>query len=103
MANTPLCAVFGFEGGVIGLRKPTEGTVFLKKNIEHLGLICATGKYCWANVRSKGWSQEVHTETYGEVKRFIALLVDNVRFRAHVKFSYLVESQHWDWLSMYIR
>ena len=102
LCDPPLCAVFGFEGGVRVLNKPIDGKAFLEKDIEHLKLICITGKYCWAKVNNE-WSQEVHTETYGEVKRFIALLVDNIRHDAQKRFKSLVEHQHWDWLSMYIR
>ena len=99
----PLCSVFGFEGGVDGLSDDEQGSERLSANIEQLFLICITGKYCWAKVGGKGWTKEEHTATYGEVKRFIALLVDNIRFQAQERFRYLVEQQHWDWLSMYIR
>ncbi len=102
LCGPPLCAVFGFEGGVRVLNKPIDGKAFLEKDIEHLKLICITGKYCWAKVNNE-WSQEVHTETYDEVKRFIALFVDNIRHDAQKRFKSLVEHQHWDWLSMYIR
>ena len=42
----PLCTVFSFTGGVRDLKKSDEGAAFLKKDVEHLRLICATGKYC---------------------------------------------------------
>jgi hypothetical protein len=100
---SPLCAIFSFEGGFAELSERNKGIAWLNENIEHLWLICVAEKYCWAKVGGKGWTNETHTETYNEVKRFIALLVDNIRFHAQERFKYLVEQQHFDWLSMYIR
>jgi hypothetical protein len=103
LPNTPLCAVFGFEGGVRVLNEFTkEANDFLEKENKHLSLICITGKDRWAKVGSD-WSRVPHTETYNEVKRFIAFLVDNIRFRDHVKLKCLAELSHWDWLSWYIK
>jgi hypothetical protein len=105
----PLCAVFGFEGGVRPLSDESKGTAWLTQNIECLFNICISNKYCWAHLykRDKGgnvWTIETdQAGLYGETKRFIALLLDNVRTGAQERFRYFVEQGHWDWLSMYIR
>jgi hypothetical protein len=100
----PLCAAFGFEGGVKDLQDQEKGARWLAANATHLFDVCIAGKYSWANVGGKGWRTESDSSGgYDETRRFIALLVDNVRTAAQERFHYFVDSQHWDWLSAYIR
>ena len=100
----PLCAVFGFRGGFKALGEQGTGEDWLKKNIDHLFDICVAGKYSWANVGNKGWTIGTsESDVYDETKRFIALLLDNIRTQSQTRHKYFVENNHWDWLSMYTR
>ena len=101
---TPLCAVFGFEGGFSELADEEAGKKWLEESATCLFNICVAKEYCWANVGKNGWSMQLHTpETYEEAKRFIALLLDNVRTKAHERVRYLAGEDHRDWFSAYIR
>jgi hypothetical protein len=101
--SVPLCTVFGFEGGIKPKSKDGE-KVWLKSNIRELYLICTAGKCCWTNnIGEDGWKKQEHTKDYAEVKRFVALLIDNIRFLSQQRFKIFVGDRHWDWLSMYIR
>ncbi|MFC1737746.1 DUF6602 domain-containing protein [Planctomycetota bacterium] len=103
----PLCAIFGFEGGVENLTELQKGKNWLNENIKFLSNICIAEKYCWANSREKGWCPEFHhkeNKTYNETKRFIALLVDNIRTASQKRFAALINPHtHQDWFSLYIR
>jgi len=100
----PLCTVFSFEGGFSELANEETGKEWLAENAKCLFNICVAKKYCWANVGTKGWFRTAHdSETYEEVKRFIALLLDNVRTKAQERIGYLAGEDHRDWFSTYIR
>jgi hypothetical protein len=100
----PLYAVFGFEGGIRGLETQEKGVSwFEKQNIQHIFNMCIAGKYCWADVGGKGW--QIGKDTSGvhdETKRFLALVLDNVRTLAECRFRFYTR-RHRDWLSGYIR
>jgi len=101
---TPLCAAFGFEGGFDEVAEQEKGARWLAENVTHLFDICIAGKYSWANVGGRGWTIGLDTSNgYDETRRFIALLLDNIRTAAQERFHYFVEGGHWDWLSAYIR
>ncbi len=102
----PLCAVFGFEGSIENLSAKEKGIDWLRENAQHLFNICIAGKYSWANVGGKGWWPEFYDrdKPYNETKRFIALLVDNIRTASQERFQAFINPQtHQDWLSAYIR
>jgi hypothetical protein len=98
----PLCAVFGFEGGVRGLDEQATGQELLKNSVHHLRLICIAGRYSWAP--TPRW--KIGRDTSGvhdEAKRFLALFLDNIRTHAELRLSYLMMKKHQDWFSAYIR
>ena len=100
----PLCTVFSFQGGFGELGSEETGRKWLDENVKDLFNICVAKEYCWANVGRKGWSIQFHkSEAYEETKRFIALLLDNVRTRAQERVRYLAGEEHRDWFSAYIR
>lgn len=101
----PICAVFGLYGrGPKDLIPRTSGKIWLKKNVKHLQAICLANKYSWLNIGQKGWGLcMVDRETNEEMKRFIAVTLDNVRTSAELRFRLVSDEKHKDWLSAYLR
>lgn len=99
----PIRAVLGFYGnGIKDLKDKTKGKTWLRSNINYLGFICLMNKYSWINMKSNGWTGCIVNETNEEVKRFIAVLLDNIRTLAEIKYQILSQN-HKDWLGIYIR
>ena len=100
----PLCAVFGFFGnGPRGLANQDSGQIWLKQNIRCLFAICLANKYSWLNVGGRDWKiQKNNPKTSEEIKRFIAVLLDNVRTQGEMRLK-IVGETHKDWLTAYIR
>jgi hypothetical protein len=110
----PICTVFGFSGvGLEELRRQESGRNWLERNCPHIRLIAHAGAYSWVQLGSRGWVYESEgIETGEEVKRFAALLLDNVRSLSRARSRGTAEldgeknegfAQHRDWLSVYIR
>ena len=99
----PLTAVIGFHGhGVRALSDRDSGKAWLKKKAQYLFAVCLVGRYCWMDLRTKPWSMQSNDAgTNEETKRFIAVLLDNVRTKSEHRLRML--SKHRDWLSLYIR
>jgi hypothetical protein len=100
----PLCAVIGFYGsGSKHLSDENSGRLWLKQNIISIFAICLTNKYSWLNIGKKGWSKEDSDKiTHEETKRFVAVLLDNIRTSSLRRMKQL-EKEHKDWLTIYIR
>lgn len=103
-----MTAVIGFYGtGVKKLQKQKTGEIWLKKNINYLLGICLVNQYCWMDLKNKPWSmQKNEQDTNEEVKRFIAVLIDNIRTKSKVRMDKLSQGPaggHKDFLSQYIR
>ena len=97
----PTCALIGFYGNGPKSIKDQDGSQWLKSNIKHLMTICLVNKYSW--LRSKNWTICNHNpDTYEETKRFIAVLLDNIRTKAS-RAPYLLDGKHRDWFSIYLR
>lgn len=103
--STPLCAVFGFWGrGPKDLGAQDSGKVWLEKKVHHLFAICLANRYSWLRVGGKGWKiQKNNPRTNEEIKRFVAVLLDNVRTHAERRFRVVANETHKDWLTAYIR
>lgn len=101
----PLCAVFAFNGnGPTDLAAQDSGKIWLEQNISNLFAICLANRYSWLNVRGKGWTIEKNNpKTNEEIKRFIAVLLDNVRTYGEMRFRIVADERHKDWLTAYIR
>ncbi len=102
----PLCGIIGFRGsGPKELRDQKTGITWLNAHVRHLFLICVADKYSWAKVGypTSIWGLKgAETETHEEVKRFVAILLDNIRTRSEVRYRKLAR-KHNDWLSIYLR
>jgi hypothetical protein len=100
----PLYAAFGFAGGIRGLSNQEAGKAWLDERVRRLFNICIAGRYCWANVGTKGWTLGTDSSgRHNETKRFLALLLDNTRSRAEARYQHFLAQRHWDWFSRYIR
>jgi hypothetical protein len=101
---TPLCAVIGFYGnGCKELLDSESGKVWLKSNMKNIFAICLSNKFSWLNVGTGGWSKRDSDKiTHEETKRFIAVLLDNIRTSSLRRIK-LIGEEHRDWLSVYIR
>jgi len=98
----PLCSVFGFSGSRIR-NLSTDDNSWIKQNISHVSLICSVGKFSWARVDRK-WTYGGADEEYSEIRRYIALLVDNLRTVANSNLGFELSVElHKDWLGQYIR
>lgn len=102
--SIPLCGVIGFYGdGVKELRNNESGKKWLNENINSLFAICLVKKHSWMKVGEPSWSMiSYNRETSEEIKRFLAVLLDNIRSLSEIRFEFLVQ-EHRDWFSAYIR
>lgn len=99
----PIRAVLGFYGnGIVDLNDKGKGKAWLSNHINYLGFICLVNKYSWIKMSSTGWTGCIANETNEEIKRFIAVLIDNIRTFAEVKYQ-ILSKKHQDWLGVYIR
>lgn len=100
----PLCSVIGFYGyGASELKNPDTGIAWLNENVRNIFSICLTNRFSWLNVGENGWSkQDADPLTNEETKRFISVLLDNVRTRSEVRLKVMSEA-HKDWLGIYTR
>lgn len=99
----PICATFGFYGsGIKELNDKIKGKTWLNKNIENLKYVGLINRYSWIKMNQTGWTGHMVDKTNHETKRFIAVLLDNVRTHAEVRLRLLSE-RHNDWLGIYIR
>jgi hypothetical protein len=102
----PICAIIGFYGnGVRELADPAQGGSWVKTNrITGLNCMCLVNKWSWIIV-NEAWAPQMHdntTESNDETKRFIAVLLDNIRTRSEARLD-LMRREHKDWLGAYIR
>lgn len=104
IATPPLCAVFGLDGTRIrGLSK--DNPHWITQHIMILSLICTARKFSWAHIASgenPKWHYGSADENYKEIRRFLAILIDNMRSISNQNWFKCVES-HKDWLGQYIR
>lgn len=102
-ATPPLYAVFGLSGSRIrGLS--TNNNLWITENIKQLTLICSVGKFSWAQMggNNPGWRYGTADKNYKEIRRFIAILIDNIRTISNQNWGQCV-GEHKDWLGQYIR
>jgi hypothetical protein len=101
----PHCAIIGFYGnGIKQLSSESEGKLWLNENIKAIFAICLTNRFSWMRVgHTDPWVHRKNDEvTHEETKRFIAVLLDNIRTNSLKRMS-ILEKEHKDWLSVYIR
>ena len=98
----PLCSVFGFSGSKIR-NLSTDDKNWIDKHILYVSLICSVGNFSWVRVGGE-WAYGGADEEYGEIRRFVGLLVDNLRTVANGNLNFELSTQlHQDWLGQYIR
>ena len=100
----PLAYLFAFSGsGFAEMNDARIGKALLKESVHNLKGICIAGKYSWMNLQETGWTDKSDgVDSHEEIKRFIAILIDNVRTVSQIKWSYY-GMQHFDWVGQYIR
>jgi hypothetical protein len=101
----PLCALIGFYGdGETVLCERESGESWLgKENIMYLTAVCLIRKFSWICVKGAWAFEPGNDETNEETKRFVAVLLDNVRTKSEERYKLLLPEQHRDWLGIYIR
>lgn len=98
----PICSVFGFwDNGIKTLLDESLGREWLINNAHHLFGICMPDNFCWLLLQN-GWTLRLADENNEETKRFIAVLLDNIRREAQQRLI-RVGHLHRDWMSQYIR
>jgi hypothetical protein len=99
----PTRAVLGFYGnGVRNLYDKSKGKSWLNENIRNLIYIGLVNKFSWIKMSATGWTCHLVDNTNNETKRFIAVLLDNIRTHAERRLKLLSE-RHKDWIGIYIR
>src|SRR6266850_1315463 len=98
-----MCAVFGFYGsGAEVLNQENSGRQWLDENIDNLLAICLAKKYSWIKIKDNWALRESDNDTHEEIKRFVEVIIDNIRTRSGLRFS-VMSLQHRDWIGQYIR
>jgi len=98
----PICSVLGFwDNGIKALLEEESGRQWIIENANSLFGICLPDICCWLKVRGL-WSLKMADEKNEETKRYIAVLLDNLRREAQQRFL-RVGHLHRDWISQYIR
>ncbi len=95
----PLNGLFVFSGYGPKILK-NDPNIFLENKVNNLFAICYAEKFCWMNLRR--WSIARTVKNHYEIKRFIAVLIDNILTIANYRKSFL-NSHHFDFNSIYIR
>lgn len=105
MCHPPLCAVLSFDvSGLTDLDSFEKGKIWISNNIKNLIAICIANKFSWLPAGAKGWSIcKYDKNTNEEIKRFVAVLLDNIRTIAENKYYVNLVGKHKDWYSAYIR
>lgn len=96
-------ALLGFYGtGPKDLKDKIIGREFLNKSVKNLHGICLTNKYSWMQIKGT-WKKCNVNQTNEETKRFIAILLDNIRTLSFHRKRYFGIWKHLDWFSIYTR
>ncbi|MHA1252502.1 MAG: DUF6602 domain-containing protein [Candidatus Helarchaeota archaeon] len=99
----PICSILGFYGnGVKELNDKMKGKNWLNENIKNITFIGLINKFSWIKMKNTGWTAHLVDKTNHETKRFITVLLDNIRTLAERRLKILSE-RHNDWLGIYIR
>ena len=85
----------------------TDDNTWINENINYLRYICSVGKFSWVRIYFKkedklNWVYGPVDDEFAEIRRFIAVLVDNLRTTSTQNWLWS-SSLHNDWLSQYIR
>jgi len=102
----PICAAFGFYGtGAKELTSEELGGRWLDHNSPNLTYLALANRFTWIKLKEYGWKVEpADSETGEEVKRFIAVLLDNVRTLSQRRSEVMAKhTAHKDYLSVYLR
>lgn len=78
------------------------GKSFLKYRIRYLKYISAVDQFSWINMAKNGWVGHLVDETNNETIRFLAVLLDNLRWRAEIRFRAL-STEYRDLFGIYLR
>ena len=101
--NPPICAVLGLSGSRIrGLSQNDDR--WINNNISSLKFICSVGKFSWIRRAKQGgtWVYDESDDQLQEVRRFLSVLVDNLRTVANQNWMTRAIT-HSDWLGQYLR
>lgn len=104
--HPPIPCLLGLRGHRIK-KISTKDDTWIKNNIEYLRLICFVNKYSWVRLFDQQtnkpyWSFGSADSDFNEIRRFIAILVDNLR-RTSTQNWLWSSKKHNDWLGQYIR
>jgi len=97
----PLAAVIGLNNKFPTLDDEGKGKKWLDENTRDLMGVCVVDGFSWLRL-SEGWALQRVNEFSEETKRFIAVILDNVRTIAETNYHALVGG-HWDWIGAYVR
>jgi hypothetical protein len=100
----PGLSFVAFKGHDVGdLKDENSGSDWLKANITDMTMICLVGGFSWIKVER--WRLKESNEFAEETKRYIGVLLDNIRTQSERTYSLLWSSskKHRDWIGVYTR
>jgi hypothetical protein len=105
----PGSALIAFRDDGVGILKEAEtGRPWLDANLKTMNWLCVVDKFCW--IKLGHWRPRIANEFSEETKRFLAVLLDNIRTHGERNYRFLTEpdpddpgNDHHDWLSIYTR
>jgi hypothetical protein len=98
----PICSIFSYYGrGFREIVDENNGRNWLSTNSNPIKSMCILNSLCWFKVNNT-WSLKKKDKDNSETKRFIAVLLDNIRTLSEKRYR-LLSINHNDYLSMYIR
>lgn len=99
--SPPRTTVIGFfDNGVGKLKEENSGRNWIQEHLACIWGVCLAGSFSWLHLQD-GWAP-LFVDEYGEeTKRYIAMLLDNVRTQAERNYRLIVE--HHDWIGVYTR
>lgn len=101
-----MACLFGFNGNNIkGLS--SDNNEWISENISDLKMICSAGRFSWAQfydekTKKPKWVYGNSDDEFKEIRRFLSLLVDNLRTISNNNRSWFFK-KHEDSLGQYVR
>lgn len=76
---------------------------WILKNAPNLWAVCLMGTFSWLQVMRPEGVVHLRPEYLENTKAYLAILLDNIRTLAQRRFLFLLQRQHIDWFSIYLR
>jgi len=96
--DVPFYTVFGYKHKTAKIKN--EHNKLKLRKYQYLSGICVLHEFCW--LLKEDWTLKMGDDEYEETKRYIAVILDNIRTKS-IERNLFLNAIHRDWLSEYIR